>query len=225
MTIPYKKLFVIWPPRPEGSVHPRDLSKFPGWLAQFKFNGTRTTIYLDPEGNVHLRSRHREEHKLYLIHDHPKTHGGLKSLLDSPLLERGKWQVFDGEILHSKTVSLKDRIVLWDILVHNGSYLTGTTYQERLSRLTEALGNPTEYEEDTGRKVALVAAENVWMSETFTPANADEAGEIFNRLVDMDEIEGVVLKDPGGILKPGVGEKNNSEWLVRVRKPHKDYRY
>lgn len=225
MAIPYKKMFVMWPPRPEGSADPETLDKYPGWWAQRKFNGTRTLVFIDPKGKVHLRTRQREEHKAYQLTY--EMENSIMSLLDmhddpnSPRFEAGKWQVFDGELMHSKTSGVKDRIVLFDILVHNGSYLTGTTVRERYEILTYGLGTPDTTETETGRGIALQVNENIWLAEVFEETFA----EFFSELTDMDEIEGLVLKDPDGILKPGVSEKNNSEWLVRVRKPHKNYRH
>lgn len=229
MPIPYKKMFVMWPPRPEGSASPGTLDKYPGWLAQRKFNGTRTLVFIDLEGNIHLRNRHREEHRAYQLTYAMET--AIKSLLDTapepgfPHLDRGQWQVFDGELLHSKTSGVKDRIVLFDILVLNGLYLTGTTYRDRYDMLTHVLGCPLDMETETGRSIARRVNQNLWLAETHQYQDGDEARAIFDELLDMDEIEGLVLKDPGGVLKPGVSETNNSEWIVRVRKPHKNYRH
>jgi len=221
--MPYKKMFVMWPPRPEGSADPKTLDKYPGWWAQRKFNGTRSLVFLDPDGNVHLRTRHREEHRAYQLTN--AMEAAIKSLLDRGdgifMFEPGKWQVFDAELMHSKTSGVKDRLVLFDILVHNGSYLTGTTCRARYEILCEGLGMPDTSETETGRSIALKVNENVWLAEVFEETFAD----YFTELTDMDEIEGLVLKDPDGVLKPGVSEKNNSEWLVRVRKPHKNYRH
>lgn len=218
MTIPYKKMFVMYPPRPEGSAHPDTMGNYPGWWGQRKYNGTRTTVFLSPEREVHLRTRHREEHKAYRLTD------AMREALLS-LVTGGEWNVFDGELLHSKTPNVKDRIVLFDILVHNGRYLTGTTFQERCDILNHACGSPDEHEDETGRRIALKVNQNVWLAETFVFGAQRASRVLFDELIDMDEIEGCVLKDPGGILKPGVTEKNNSEWMVRVRKPHKNYRH
>jgi ATP-dependent DNA ligase len=223
MPIPYRKMFVMWPPRPEGSADPSTLDKYPGWWAQRKFNGTRSLVFIDPDGNVHLRTRHQEEHKAYKLSY--AMDAALTALLDrgdgNVAFEAGKWQVFDAELMNNKTIGVKDRMVLFDILVHNGSYLTGTTVRERYEILTYGLGMPDTIETETGRGIALQVNDNVWLAEVFEDTFADR----FAELTDMDEVEGLVLKDPGGVLKPGVSEKNNSLWLVRVRKPHKNYRH
>lgn len=218
--MPYKKMFVMYPPRPEGSAPPDTLGNYPGWWAQRKYNGTRTTVFLSPEGEVHLRTRHREEHKAYQLTDEMR-----EALLSLAAGSYGEWNVYDAELLHSKTTNVKDRIVLFDILVKDGLYLTGTTYEERYTLLIDICGLPLDHEDETGRRIALKVDENVWLAESFDYEDGDEARKLFDEMIDMDEIEGLVLKDPGGKLKPGVTEKNNSEWMIRVRKPHKNYRH
>lgn len=219
----YKKMFVMWPPRPEGSIPPEDLPRYPGWLVQRKFNGTRTLVFLDPDGRVHLRGRHQQNHRAY-----KPTSGMLESLgrlRESKNTDATEWQVFDGELLHNKTRNLKDRLVLFDVLVHDGQYLIGTSCQDRVKLLSAILGDPKDHESETGRQIALSWDKRVWLAETFSPKTGTQTIRLFQELLDLDEIEGLVLKDPLGRLEPGVTEKNNSSWLIRCRKPHKNYQF
>lgn len=140
-------------------------------------------------------------------------------------LNQSTWSVFDGELLHSKTPNVKDRLVLFDVLVHNGSYLTKTTYQDRYQRLQNLLGGALIPESETGRELALRYNDCLWLAENHQYEGPEDAMRLFKDKTDLDEIEGLVLKDPGGKLMPGVSERNNSSWLVRVRKEHKNYRY
>jgi len=215
MPIPYNKMFVMFPPRPSGSIQPEQVGDYPGWVAQRKFNGTRTVVLIDPEGAVHLRTRHRAEHKAY------KITADMRASLQALPLDRGSWHVLDGELLNNKTRGVKDRLVLFDLLVHDSKYLVGTTYGNRLDMLDFTLSEPNEYEQETGRKLAFRVNENVWFAETFR----ENFSGHFQELLDLDEIEGLVLKDPGGKLVPGVTENNNEAWLIRVRKPHKNYAF
>ena len=116
---------------------------------------------------------------------------------------------------------LKDRIVLYDILVHNSEFLVGSTYDSRHSLLTSVCGAPRELEKDTGRGIALVAKDGLWLAQCFS----EDLAARFKDHLDLDEIEGLVLKDPGGKLEFGVSVKNNSAWQIRCRKPHKNYAY
>lgn len=219
MPVPYKKMVVFYPPRPEGSVPPDRLGDYPGWWAQRKFNGTRTLIFLSPEGDVELRGRHQEPLKAYDLS--PAMEGALQALA----FPRGSWSVLDAELLHSKTRGPKDRMVLFDVLVFAGVYQTQTTYECRYNLLVDVCGHPRSHEGDTGRRIALKVNENVWLAESFRVQSAGEARALYESLIDLDEIEGLMLKDPGGRLQPGFGERNNSSWLIRVRKPHKNYKF
>ena len=219
MPLPYRKMIVMYPPRPDGSIPPDHLGQYPGWWAQRKFNGTRTVIFVSPEGEIHLRNRQQQPHKAY------KLTGAMEAALQALGLPRGSWSVLDAELLHSKTRQVKDRMVLFDLLVLDGQYLTRTTYRERFPLLEGVCGNPTQHEDETGRRIALRVNENVWLAESFQPRDGAAARALFDQLIDMDEIEGLVLKDPSAKLKPGVKESNNTEWLIRVRKPHDNYKF
>lgn len=223
MPIPYRKMFVMFPPRPDGSSRPEDIISYPGWWAQRKFNGTRTLVFLDPNGTIHFRNRHQEPHRAYTVSQ--AMEDSWQDLRNRSGLQTSKWSVFDGELLHSKTPNVKNRLVLFDLLVQDGSYLTKSTYRDRYERLNALLGSPTKSEGETGRKLALRYNECLWLAENHTWTDARSAMALFKDKTDLDEIEGLVLKDPGGTLSPGVSETNNSSWLVRVRKPHKNYRY
>jgi len=219
VAIPYNNMFVMYPPRPGGSSRPEDILTYPGWWSQRKFNGTRTLVFVSPSGEIHLRNRKREPHKAYKLTDTMRRAW-------EPFSKTPNWNVFDGELLHSKTSNVKDRIVLFDLLVHAGSYLTGTTYEERYRLLYTLCGYPENHEDSTGSQLALWVNDHVWLAETFeTPESLEEAILHFREKTDLDEIEGLVLKDPGGKLKPGVTEDNNSGWMIRVRKEHKNYKY
>jgi len=217
MIVPYTKFWCPFPPRPTASIPPTRIAEFDGWIAQRKFNGTRTVTFVTPEGDVVLRTRHREEHRAYSITD------AMVESVGSLDLARGKWHVLDGELLHSKTTRVKDRLVLFDVLVHEGRYLVGTTVEERLPLLRAITRAPSTHETETGSEIALLAAPTLWVAETF--ADQDRYGEIYEQALGLDELEGVVLKNPRGRLSPGVSEANNGEWIVRVRKPHKNYRH
>lgn len=213
----YLHKFVMYPPRPDGSIPPDTLKKYPGWFGQRKWNGTRNLIFVLPDGTFELWNRHRQMHKQYKLSASMKA--SIEELIGT--LQPGVFHVFDSELMDAKTTRLKDRIVLYDVLVHDGIYLIGTTYKERYATLQKILGNPTEYESDTGRSLALKFNKNIWLSEIFT----DNLDERFKEALAVDEIEGLVLKDPNGRLEFGVRESNNGSWLIRVRKPHKNYAF
>lgn len=196
-------------------MHPESLKDYPNWVAQYKFNGTRNIIYVFPDGHIELFNRHGEHNKAYQVTEDMIQ--GFKKLN----LKKGVFYVFDGELMHSKTKGLKDRVILFDVLVNAGEYLLETSYIERYKLLMNLVGNPSEFEEETGNKIAYRINKNVWLAKTYTK----ELTERFKKLAHMDEVEGLMLKNPNGKLSFGTREQNNGEWLVRVRKPSKNYSF
>jgi len=213
--VAYDKLWVVYPPRPSGSISPKGLNGFPGWWGQYKFNGTNTLVVVHPDGEIEFYTRHRELHKAYKLTDE------MRKSVASLALPSGKFHLLNGELMHSKTRAIKDRLVLFDVLVYNGRYLTGTTYRDRYWLLHDLCRGPKNYETETGRELALRVHTNLWLVESF---DADFP-ERFGENIDLDEIEGLVLKDPNGLLEFGTREDNNSRWLVRCRKPHENYQF
>jgi hypothetical protein len=217
-SIPFKEKFILFPPRPEGSITPDTIEKYRGWVGQRKFNGSRNLIYVLPDGSFELWSRHRSPHKAY------KVSNGMRAAITEFITQRlkpGLFYVFDSELMDAKTVRLKDRIVIWDVLVCEGVYLLGSTFISRYEKLVELAGNPTEHESDTGKKLALKINSHLWLSETFK----DNLKDRFDEALPLKAIEGIMLKDPNGKLEFGVRESNNSGWLIRVRKKHKNYEF
>lgn len=210
---------IMYPPRPKLSIPPEKIVDYEnkGYVAQLKFNGTRTLVELKPGGEIKLWTRHREPHKAY------KLSKGMEENLHEmhESMSPDKHLVIDGELMHSKTKGLKDRFIAFDILVCNDDYLIGMPMLERYSILDEMLGQQEYWEEDTGRKIAIYIRDHLWLAETFV----HNLSKKFKQFIDMDEIEGLVLKKPSAPLERGHSENNNSSWLIRCRKPHKNYQF
>jgi hypothetical protein len=206
---------LIYPPRPKGAINPAMLERYKGFVAQYKYNDIRNLLYLFPDGSVHLYNRHREPHRAYQL-----TLDMEDSIhcLELPL---GKFHVIDGGLMHGKAPGIRDRLVLWDILVHNGEYLVGTTFLERYQLLEKLVGNPTELENETGGEIALQINRNLWLAPLFK----DKLAERYQRAASREELEGLVLKNPNGRLEWGLSESNNGFWQIRVRKPHANYSF
>ena len=49
--------------------------------------------------------------------------------------------------------------------------------------------------------------------------------DLFDGLTKIDMIEGLVLKRKNARLEAGIREDNNSKWMLKTRKPHKNYKY
>lgn len=221
---------IMYPPRPSRSVPPAKLQDYEdkGYVGQYKYNGTRTLVEIGPGSKISLWTRHKEPHKAYKLSD------GMKEELTTyhQQGDTSKTIVLDGELLNDKTKSVKDRLVLFDVLVIDSDYLIGTSMLERKEILDETFWNSDRWENDTGRKMAVKPKvfdkhgkerylDHVWVAETFFY----DLSKRYEELIDMDEIEGLVLKNPRALLENGFSENNNSEWLIRCRKETKSYKY
>jgi ATP-dependent DNA ligase len=215
MPVRFDTLKPIYPPRASHAINPDALLNFKNFWAQYKYNDTRTLIYVMPDGKIELFNRHKEHHVMYKMSE--AMHRSLKSLSLSP----GKMHVLDGGLMHNKTRNVKDRIVLWDILVSDSEYLIGSTYRSRYEKLLVLMQEPKELEQETKHQIALRVNQNIWLAQIFK----EELGKRYQELIHLDEIEGLILKDPNGRLQWGIKEENNGAWQIRVRKPNPNYRF
>jgi len=211
------KFMYFWPPRAKtsvkfGSDHQKKLADSNLWVAQFKLNGQRNLTYIDPDGNFQFWNRHKEEHRSYSPPDFLRD-----ELRDVLGVERGKWSVFDGELLHLKDKTIKNTIYLFDVLVFNGKFLLNSTYFDRHQLLRETTGTTDASRDD----IAIKPTKHVWVADTLRPNEWDDAW----KHTDISYIEGFVFKKVDARLKPCIVEKNNTEWQIRCRKPTKNYQF
>jgi hypothetical protein len=208
----YKFLF---PPRPETALPPDQLRRYEGqgWCAQFKKNGTGTTIAISPTKEFFVMTRHGTPHKLWQITDYHKEH--LARLFPEP-----EWFYLIIEVLHSKTKTIKNVIYIHDILVYKSEVLYGSTFESRQKILDEHLKKnalketPTHYVCDPKNKI--------WFAKLFFKGFID----LFNAIEDTSVDEGLVLKMLKGELGFCFSEKNdNQRWQIKFRHPCKKYNF
>lgn len=205
---------ILCPPRPRGKLDPlRELNKFDksgNWLAQRKFNGIRTLIWVGPDGDMRLYDRYLKSHVFDL------TSQRASSILDSLNLEEGKEYWLDGEHLHAKTTSVKDTFVLYDVL-WAGKFLFGKTQVERLDLLSDLCGNP-QFLEPGDR--ALEVGPGLWMADVFYSNFMDR----YKEYLDEDWCEGLVLRKKKSKLDtPCRSVDEEVTWQKRCRKSSKLY--
>lgn len=199
----------IYPPRPWGSIPPETVSRYRGYLAQYKFNDIRLLISIDAKGAVSLLTRKRQPVRSFGVDERLRAQfGRLRT-------KRGKLYLLDGGVLRSGYgPDLRKPVVLWDLLVYESQYLIGSTYEERYRLLSNLCINPRKLETATGHETALEVGPDLWLARNFTGDYARR----FQMTHRMEEVEGLVLKDPGGRLEWGAREENNGGWQIRVRK-------
>jgi hypothetical protein len=205
LEVPYTKWTFLSPPRPETVIASSSIGFYEarGFLGQYKKNGTCTLIGVDPEGGIHHLTRHNELHKRWQLTD--KT----RKLAD--YAPKGVWTVFVAELLNEKTPHIKDTLYIFDVVVADSAQLIGTTFIERQGYLTDLFKTPIS-ETDSH----YVMTDNLWLAK---PIITDlEATFALIRVQKDTSNEGLVLKDPAGVLemmRPG----SNQAWQVKVRKP------
>jgi hypothetical protein len=211
----------IYPPRPKTRIPPGDLPKFEksgDWVVQRKFKGTRNLVHICPNGRVEFWGRHGERHKQWT----PTKE--IESQVLAIDLQQGSEYWLDSELLHNKVSAatdpyLKNRIVLFDVLMV-GRYLVGSPDQmTRLAMLKAVCRNPNKLEPNHG--IALQVSENLWMAETFER----DFSQHFQEIIHLPEIEGLVLRKRNSVIDNFGTVEYETSWQIRCRKPEQAYQF
>lgn len=208
---PYGSFLYRYPPRPETKTTPEGIASFErmGYWAQPKLNGSCSEIYTDGT-QVIFMGRHKDTFSRNLI---PQA--------DLRSVHRGKgWTVLVGEYMNKSKKGADGKkfdgcFVIFDILVHNGVYLLGTTFRER-QELLEELYPMTMVDDFIGK-----VSENIYRVKCFRSG----LSELWKKIVKIDMYEGWVLKRHDGKLEEGVRPNNNMGWQAKVRKATLNYKY
>ena len=198
----------FYPPRTESKIPYTESPVMSMWrgytdsVAQYKLNGNRNLVKVSPEGTVEFWNRHNEKQK-YVI---PAPIRDFFLGISLP----GKWTVWDSELLHTKTKNVKDVVYVFDCLVWDSQHLIGKTYEERHRIVRERIPSIMSF---------IRPVTGVYSAENIPVAYWDIAWETAKA---FDFVEGLVLKRSGGILEFGSAKVNNSGFMCRVRKPHKN---
>jgi hypothetical protein len=207
----------MYPPHPYIKISPKCLEEYEKtkkWIAQRKFNGTNILINIDIDRNIKLLTRHGTPPKLFSLS---------KSHIDQILslnLEDKKEYWFNGELLDHKTKNYKGKIILFDI-IYEGGYLVRVKQVDRLQILSDICGNPIELEESN--KIALKVTSDIWLAENWN----DNFNFHFEEFINLDEIEGLMLREKESLNNNFGAKKYDVSWMVKCRKPHSGdlYRY
>jgi hypothetical protein len=203
----YTRFAYIAPPRTEAKIPLAMLSLYEegGWIAQVKKNGTNSVIFVPPDRIPFAYNRHGERHKLWDFDE--------ESARFFARLPGHNWYVFNAELLHSKVSGgPKNTNYLHDCLVYDGIYLVGRSYRERYNLLFKALD----------RYVSGDAFSHLLLNPQTLLAKSLVKGfkQIFKEKLVEDEDEGLILKDPNGLLTTTDGK--GAAWMAKIRKPTKN---
>jgi hypothetical protein len=203
----------LYPPRPKNAIQSSDLDFWDNGtlVAQPKLNGSNCTIYTNGVKSV-VMNRHGQRLANFNL-----TETEIKPLYRG----NGGWMVINGEYLNKNKLdenrkAFNHKLVIFDILVLNGDYLIGSTFESRIKLLDELYG-----QNDSEKPYLYSISENVYRVKSYT----NDFLNIYNDFIKIDVIEGLVMKRKNAKLESGNTENNNIRSQVKCRKATKNYRY
>jgi len=202
----------IFPPRPATKSTPSSLKTYErmGFIAQPKLNGSCGVLFLKSTTEAKLMGRHKNTFARETL-----------SKEDLGTLHRGAgYTVLVGEYMNKSQKDTNKKVfngyVVFDILVHNGKHLIGSTFQERQD-LLDTLYPPQNNFDDFIYQVGP----NTYRVKNFVSDFTNK----WDTITKTQMYEGWVLKRPDGKLDTGLREANNTGWQLKVRKPTRNYKY
>lgn len=214
----YSKPEFLYPPRPENAVASGMLTFYErrGWWAQIKKNGDCCVIMTNGR-DVIFKTRHGDDVGRWTPNKTTLSFfGGQKT--------PGKWNVYVAELLHSHGTILKDHLYIFDTIVRDGIQLVGTTFAQRQEMLAEQ--TTSWLEESQWDNIGTEPADRTPIIPGVSVAKCFKSGfsTLFKDIsaAATKDDEGLVLKNPRGILQPCFKATSNDGWMVKVRRPNKN---
>jgi hypothetical protein len=210
MPRPYTKFIFEYPPRPELKTTRNEIDKYlDTHLAQPKLNGSCCSVFMN-ETETKVFNRHNGTFAVFKIKNEELR----------KLYKGTGWMCLVGEYMNKSKMDKDNKIwnekfVIFDIIIYNGIHLTESTFEERVKLLDEVYGQE-EYDEYLYK-----------INDTFFRVKTfyENFSQIFDSIVKIDMLEGLVLKRINGKLERGLREKNNVNSQIKIRKPTLNYQY
>jgi hypothetical protein len=203
----------LFPPRPKNPIPNTELSFWDNGslIAQAKLNGSNSSIYTNGE-RVIVMNRHGARLSRVEVDN---------SEILSLYKGNGGWTVLNCEYLNKNKQdenrkAFNHKFVIFDILVNDGDYLVGKTFEERITLLDTMFGQK-ECEKD----YLYGISENVYRVKSYQ----NQFNMLYDTLTPIDLIEGLVLKRKTARLEIGNTELNNVKSQIKCRKPTLNYKY
>lgn len=211
----YKAYNYIYPPRPSNAV---PLTVLKDWdnnsmIAQPKLNGSNCVIFTDGK-QLFVMNRHHQRLTNFRI--------SREEILSLYKPDFDGWLVLNGEYLNKSKTDEKAEVfnhkfVIFDILVHNSTYLVGKTFSERVDLLDTLYGT-----NDSNKWYLHSVSQNVFRVKSYET----DFVNLFNNLTHRGSvIEGLVLKRRNARLELGNTENNNSKSQIKCRVATKNYKF
>ena len=209
----YASFRYIYPPRPKNPIPNTELSFWDNGslIAQPKLNGSNCLIFTNGEKHIAMNR-----------HNGRLTNFQLKDEEIAALYKgTGGWTVLNGEYMNKSKqdesrAAFNHKFVIFDILVDDGDYLVGKTFEERIALLDSMFG-----QEDSEKDYLYGISENVYRVKSYLSG----FNMLYDRLTPIDMIEGLVMKRKNARLEMGNTELNNVKSQIKCRKETKNYKY
>lgn len=210
--IKFDSFHYIFPPRPKNAVPTTELDFWDNnmMIAQPKLNGSNAVIFMNGK-DVYFFNRHNQR----------MTNVQLDKEELLKLYSGEGWMVINGEYMNKSKndengLTFNHKLVIFDILVHDGTYLLGTSFQDRINLLDNLYGK-----RESDKKYLYSISENIYHVKSFT----SNFKTLFDELIKVDMIEGLVCKRKSAKLEIGTTENNNTKSQIKFRKPTKNYKF
>lgn len=209
----YASFRYIYPPRPKNPIPNTELSFWDNGslIAQPKLNGSNCLIFTNGVKHIAM-NRHNGRMTNFQIKDEE-----IAALYKGT----GGWTVLNGEYMNKSKqdesrAAFNHKFVIFDILVDDGDYLVGKTFEERIALLDSMFG-----QEDSEKDYLYGISENIYRVKSYM----NGFNMLYDRLTPIDMIEGLVMKRKSARLEMGNTELNNVKSQIKCRKETKNYKY
>lgn len=209
----YTSFRYLYPPRPKNPIPNTELSFWDNGslICQVKLNGSNCLIFTNGEKHIAM-NRHNGRLTNFQLKDDE-----IKELYKGT----GGWTVLNGEYLNKNKQdenrkAFNHKFVIFDILVNDGDYLVGKTFEERITLLDTMFG-----QNECEKSYLYGISENVYRVKSYE----NQFNMLYDTLTPIDLIEGLVLKRKTARLEMGTSELNNTKSQVKIRKATKNYKY
>ena len=209
----YNKFRYIFPPRPKNAIPVDELDFWDNntLLSQPKLNGSNSLIFTNGE-KVIVMNRHNQTLTNFRV-----TTDEIKSIYKG----NGEWMVLNAEYMNKSQNDetgrpFNHKFVIFDILVLEGNYLVGTTFEQRVAILNDLYGQV-----DCEKEHLYGISENIYRVKSYNGGFLD----LYNDLIKIDMYEGLVMKRKNAKLELGTNEMNNVKSQIKCRRKTKNYLY
>jgi len=192
---------ILVPPDPDNPLHPKpdyinSLESSKKFIAEQKWNGDNTEIYTD---DLSFWNRYHGLHRYAPL---PETTKALK------LFPKGS--IINLELIHYRTKTIKNYLLIHSLLAWKGSVLTGKTWGDARLILEEFFQEHQEALDGSRLHLSPVWKSGFW--------------KLFKE-TDGEVIEGIVLKEPKGKLVISASKIPDVTYMLKIRRPSKKYKF